>query len=114
MDSSRQATSPGKESDASAMGVRFREAYCKTPLRAAVATIALNFYKTLVGPALQSLGGVGLGCRYPQTCSEYAALSILEKGVLRGGWRAALRVCSCNPWMEPCPQLMTAECKEAS
>lgn len=113
MDSARQATPPGKESDSTAMAARFRKAAGETPLRSGVAFAAYSLYKIVIGPLLHSVGGVGLGCRYPQTCSEYAAVSILEHGVLDGSCRALARVCSCNPWTEPKAHLMVARPKEA-
>jgi putative component of membrane protein insertase Oxa1/YidC/SpoIIIJ protein YidD len=95
------------------MEARFREAFKKTPFRSVAAFAAFSFYKMMIAPLLHSLGGVGMGCRYPQSCSEYAALSILEHGVVGGSCRALNRVCSCNPWTEPKPHLMVVQVKES-
>jgi len=113
MDSTRQTSASGKKSDSSRMETHFREAFQKAPVRAAVALGAFSIYKIMIGPFLHSLGSAGMGCRYPQSCSEYAALSILEYGVVRGSFRAVNRVCSCNPWTEPKTHLMIAQTKEA-
>lgn len=113
MDSSRQTPASGKKSDSSRMETRFREAFKKTPFRSVAALAAFSFYKMMIAPLLHSLGGVGMGCRYPQSCSEYAALSILEYGVVGGSCRALNRVCSCNPWTEPKPHLMVVQVKES-
>jgi putative component of membrane protein insertase Oxa1/YidC/SpoIIIJ protein YidD len=114
MDSSGQASAPGKEDYASGMETCFREAYKKTPFRGLVAFAVFSFYKAVVGPFLHSLGSAGMGCRYPQSCSEFGARSILSQGIFKGALMAAYRVCSCNPWMEPRAHLMTAQDKEAS
>ena len=52
----------------------------------------LRFYKRYVSPGLPP------ACRYTPTCSEYAMEAIERHGVLRGGWLAARRLVSCNPF----------------
>ena len=37
-------------------------------------------------------------CRYTPTCSAYAIEAVKKHGVLKGGWLAAKRILSCNPW----------------
>jgi len=37
-------------------------------------------------------------CRYHPSCSEYAALAIAARGLVRGGLLAAWRVLRCNPF----------------
>jgi putative membrane protein insertion efficiency factor len=53
---------------------------------------ALRFYKTTISPQLPP------ACRYTPTCSEYAMEAIERHGVVRGGFLAAKRVVSCNPF----------------
>ncbi len=52
----------------------------------------LRFYKAKISPQLPP------ACRYTPTCSEYAMEAIERHGVLRGGFLAAKRVLSCNPF----------------
>ena len=52
----------------------------------------LRFYKARVSPQLPP------ACRYTPTCSEYAMEAIERRGVLVGGFLAAKRVLSCNPF----------------
>jgi len=40
----------------------------------------------------------GARCKYYPSCSEYAAQSIREFGVLRGVVLAGWRLLRCNPW----------------
>jgi putative membrane protein insertion efficiency factor len=53
---------------------------------------SLRFYKARVSPQLPP------ACRYTPTCSEYAIEAIERRGVLVGGFLAAKRVISCNPF----------------
>jgi putative membrane protein insertion efficiency factor len=53
---------------------------------------ALRFYKRAISPQLPP------ACRYTPTCSEYAIEAIERRGVLIGGFLAAKRVISCNPF----------------
>jgi putative membrane protein insertion efficiency factor len=52
----------------------------------------LRFYKARISPQLPP------ACRYTPTCSEYAIEAIERRGVLVGGFLAAKRVLSCNPF----------------
>ncbi len=58
-------------------------------------------YQLVVSPALHALAGPGAGCRFEKTCSQFALESLLEFGVIRGGWRAVRRMMTCNPWANP-------------
>jgi len=49
-------------------------------------------YQAFVSPLL------GRHCRYLPSCSEYAAMSLEEWGVIRGSWLATRRVLRCHPW----------------
>lgn len=53
---------------------------------------ALRFYKARISPQLPP------ACRYTPTCSEYAIEAIEQRGVVVGGFLAAKRVLSCNPF----------------
>ena len=52
----------------------------------------LRFYKAKISPGLPP------ACRYTPTCSEYAMEAIERRGVLVGGYLAAKRLLSCNPF----------------
>jgi putative membrane protein insertion efficiency factor len=43
---------------------------------------------------------LGGQCRYYPTCSQYAIDAVSKYGAMRGGWRAARRICRCHPWTE--------------
>lgn len=52
----------------------------------------LRAYKRRLSPWLPR------ACRFTPTCSEYAALAIERRGVLRGGLAAIGRVLRCQPF----------------
>ncbi|MEX0287882.1 MAG: membrane protein insertion efficiency factor YidD [Flavobacteriaceae bacterium] len=37
-------------------------------------------------------------CRYSPTCSHYTIEALKKHGLFKGGWLAAKRIASCNPW----------------
>jgi putative membrane protein insertion efficiency factor len=41
---------------------------------------------------------IGHSCRYTPTCSVYSIEAIKKHGPFKGGWLAAKRVASRNPW----------------
>ena len=49
-------------------------------------------YQRIVSPWLPR------ACRFGPTCSEYARLAIVEHGLARGGWLAAIRLARCHPF----------------
>jgi uncharacterized protein len=53
---------------------------------------SLRFYKARISPQLPP------ACRYTPTCSEYAIEAVERRGVIIGGFLAAKRVLSCNPF----------------
>jgi putative membrane protein insertion efficiency factor len=59
----------------------------------AVAILPIRLYQLLVSPLLPANT-----CKYYPSCSEYAALAIRRRGVLRGIALAAWRLLRCNPW----------------
>ena len=56
-----------------------------------VLVFLLELYKRRISPLLPP------ACRFAPTCSEYARLALLRHGLLRGGAKAAWRVCRCQP-----------------
>ena len=52
----------------------------------------LRAYQRLVSPLLPN------ACRFAPTCSEYARLSIVEHGLVRGVGLAAWRLARCHPF----------------
>jgi len=61
-----------------------------TMQRAAAGVIVA--YQRLVSPWLPR------ACRFAPTCSEYARQAILEHGLARGSWLAAVRLIRCHPF----------------
>lgn len=57
-----------------------------------IALIPVYFYRYSISPLISS------SCRYTPTCSQYAVDAVLKHGVFKGGWLAAKRIVSCNPW----------------
>jgi len=37
-------------------------------------------------------------CRFTPSCSEYAILALKKYGLVKGAWRAIMRVLRCNPF----------------
>ena len=37
-------------------------------------------------------------CRFYPSCSEYARLSLLKYGPVKGLWRTTVRLCKCHPF----------------
>lgn len=65
-------------------------------LSAGFAIFLLRLYQRVLSPVLSALPGTG--CRFFPSCSEYAAQAVSRYGVLRGGARAARRLCRCHPF----------------
>ncbi|MDR3642795.1 MAG: membrane protein insertion efficiency factor YidD [Candidatus Doudnabacteria bacterium] len=40
-------------------------------------------------------------CRFYPSCSDYARQSIINFGLIKGGYLGAKRVLRCHPWAEP-------------
>jgi hypothetical protein len=57
-----------------------------------LAILPIKLYQRLISPL------VGSRCKYYPSCSEYAAQSIREFGILRGLILAGWRLLRCNPW----------------
>jgi len=54
--------------------------------------LLIKGYQLFISPLLPS------SCRYTPTCSHYAVQALQTHGLLKGGWLAAKRIASCNPW----------------
>jgi putative membrane protein insertion efficiency factor len=62
-----------------------------------IVTFAINIYQKTIAVALFSLGLKG-NCRFSPTCSEYAKITILEQGVLKGSYLSVVRLLKCQPF----------------
>lgn len=54
--------------------------------------LLIRGYQNFISPLLPS------SCRYTPTCSHYAVEALQTHGLIKGGWLAAKRIGSCNPW----------------
>jgi len=63
-----------------------------------IALFLINIYQTIISVTLKNLLGVKNSCRFYPTCSEYAKLSISEKGVLKGSYLSLVRFLKCQPF----------------
>lgn len=54
--------------------------------------LLIRFYKVVISPLLPP------ACRYEPSCSTYALEALKLHGLWYGGWLAAKRIVSCNPW----------------
>ena len=57
----------------------------------------LNFYQKIIAVILLNLGLKG-NCRFSPTCSEYAKISISQKGIIKGGYQSLIRILKCQPF----------------
>lgn len=71
-------------------------------LFAETAVYIIKFYKLLISPLLPA------SCRYYPTCSVYSIRVIRKFGIIKGGYLAAKRIISCNPFggsgFDPVPE----------
>ncbi len=58
----------------------------------------IDFYKNVFSYIIKSIVGVSNCCRFSPTCSEYAKISIKEKGVLTGTRLSLARLLKCQPF----------------
>lgn len=69
------------------------------------AVVLIKSYKLFISPLLPD------SCRYYPTCSVYAEQAIKRFGLIKGGFLAARRVLSCNPFggsgYDPVPELFS-------
>ena len=54
--------------------------------------LIIKFYQIIISPLLPST------CRYSPTCSEYAKLSLIKYGIIKGSILSFKRIAKCNPW----------------
>ncbi len=64
-----------------------------TALARSAAILPIRLYQLLVSPLLPANT-----CKFHPSCSEYAALAIRERGVVKGSGLAAWRLLRCHPW----------------
>ena len=62
-----------------------------------ITLILISLYQKTIAVALLSLGLKG-NCRFSPTCSEYAKLTISEKGLFKGSYLAMIRLLKCQPF----------------
>jgi len=63
-----------------------------------IALVLINIYQAVISTALKNLLGISRFCRFSPTCSEYAKLSISNKGVLKGSYLSMVRALKCQPF----------------
>jgi uncharacterized protein len=71
------------------------------PHRTRASEALFSVYKQIVSPILHAVSGVGGGCRFQPTCSEYAMVAIDRFGAVRGTWLALKRIAKCHPFHAP-------------
>ena len=54
--------------------------------------LIIKFYQIIISPVLPST------CRYSPTCSQYAKLSLIKYGIIKGSILSFKRIAKCNPW----------------
>lgn len=60
---------------------------------------ALRVYRATLSPILTCLcGGLGVGCRFSPTCSQYALEAVQRHGAWQGALLATRRLARCHPW----------------
>ena len=58
----------------------------------------IDIYQKVFSSVLHQLTGVKDACRFSPTCSEYAKISISEKGVIKGSYLSIVRLLKCQPF----------------
>lgn len=54
----------------------------------------INFHSRKTSPILNRLK---FRCGFTPSCSEYSRIAIEKYGLILGGFKSILRICSCNP-----------------
>jgi putative membrane protein insertion efficiency factor len=82
-----------------------------SPALSRTAGAAYWTYRNLLSPLLHAFSPSQ--CLYRPTCSEYAYVSFVRFGALRGSWLALKRVARCHPWaaggFDPVPEAPAME-----
>ncbi|MFL5812648.1 MAG: membrane protein insertion efficiency factor YidD [Bdellovibrionia bacterium] len=60
--------------------------------------IPFLIYKVLISPVLHLLAGLGLGCRYEPSCSQYMAEAVKTHGLTKGFPMGIRRLLRCHPF----------------
>jgi putative membrane protein insertion efficiency factor len=60
----------------------------------AIAIASIHGYQRTLSPLAER---AGLRCRFTPTCSRYAETVIARDGIVRGGFKALVRIARCNP-----------------
>jgi putative membrane protein insertion efficiency factor len=75
------------------------------PEPSAIARVLFRAYKSLLSPALHTLGPSQ--CLYLPTCSEYAYIALTRFGAVKGSWLTLRRLARCHPFsrggLDPVP-----------
>ena len=58
----------------------------------------VRLYQIVLSPLFALFDGVGGGCRYQPTCSQYCLEALAGHGTVRGLWLALRRLGRCAPW----------------
>lgn len=58
----------------------------------------IRVYQWTLSPLLAAMDGIGGGCRYQPTCSEYCRQALAIHGTARGLWLGVKRLARCAPW----------------
>lgn len=65
----------------------------------------INVYQKILSPIKRNI--FGDSCRFNPTCSQYAKISIRDNGVVRGSYKAFLRILKCQPYYKSRQNLET-------
>jgi uncharacterized protein len=85
-----------------------------------VVRVLIRLYQYTLSPLLRLLAGVGAGCRFEPTCSEYFLEAVETHGFFRGSWLGLKRIGRCHPWggrgYDPVPKknAVTSSCSIAA
>lgn len=60
--------------------------------------VAINFYRVFLSGPIHQLTGTVAACRFYPTCSEYAKISISQKGIFKGLYLSFARLLKCQPF----------------
>lgn len=81
------------------MGAKLRNYIMENPVSKALGWFfsiifigLIKIYQYTISPILPN------SCRYTPSCSVYAVDALKTHGAIKGGYLAARRILSCNPW----------------